>query len=72
MLAGSSGLYSLRVAKFVASRIKKWDLLRRRRGLVRINVGRLYVLYKKGLNLRMGRGVGAYFTKRRLVLPGFK
>jgi len=71
LIATARGLYSLRVSRFVASRVKRWPLPKPRRGQIRIFVGKVYALLKKGQNARMGKGVGAYFTRRRLILPGF-
>jgi hypothetical protein len=67
----SRGLYSLRLSRFAASRLKRLSLTTRRRGLVRIFIGAVYTLSKLGQNARMGKGRGSYFTTRRLIHPGF-
>lgn len=61
----------MRISKFLASRLRRVPARRLHRVTAKVNIGTIFRLFKKGQNARMGKGVGAYLTKRRIVFPGF-
>lgn len=71
LFAAGLGLYRMRISKFLATRLRKIPARRLGRVMAKVNVGTIFRLFKKGQNARMGKGVGSYSTKRRLVFPGF-